>query len=254
MSEADFKIASDAQNTAWIDSGKAAFQSLCAVVDTSSGKRFTQECRFPNGYASTQSAALSDPRPASCQVQMSQQASPGMGSLRAIPMRRTAWIGQAAPAASAVKPLTDAQFSQALLAPKAVVMFYSPNCPYSRKFLPIYEALAPQYPDVLFASVNVLEQVQNAGKYGVSMLPTVVFLVSGTEVNKIPGVQDQSDFLSEMNRAFSGQAPAAAASAPPRSGTLVETPAPKAPTWAYVAGGAAAIAVLGIASYVAFGK
>jgi thioredoxin len=179
-------------------------------------------------------------------------------------MKTTAiWLGQVAPAAapaSKVVELTDAQWSQVTAAPKAVVKFYSPNCPYSRAFAPIYESLAAQNPDVLFAAINVDNSVQQAGANKVQMLPTVVFLMSGVAKGRIDGVQDASDFQQGMTAAFSSVAapastpastvPAAAAVAP-RAGTLVDT-APTTSPLIYVAGGATVVAALGTAAYFLF--
>lgn len=174
--------------------------------------------------------------------------------------QRAIWLGQAAAAAAAgaaagaaaVRAIGDQDFGQITAAPKAVVMFYSPNCPYSRKFLPIYQAIAPQYPDILFAMVNVDQYVQQAGLNKVQMLPTVVFFAQGKAVGRIDGVQEQSDFLGEMQKAFSGAAPAAAA-ASPRSGTLVAIEPVKSSV-PYVLGGVAVVGVLGAAAYLLFGK
>lgn len=183
-------------------------------------------------------------------------------------MKTTAiWLGQVAPTPSPTVPslgvveLTDAQWSQVTAAPKAIVKFYSPNCPYSRAFAPIYAALAAQYPDVLFAAINVDQSVKQAGANKVQMLPTVVFLMSGVAKGRIDGVQDAGDFQQGMTAAFSGvAAPAtstpastvpAAAAAAPRAGTLVDT-APTTSPLIYVAGGATAIAALGTAAYFLF--
>lgn len=154
------------------------------------------------------------------------------------------------PAASAAaQVITDATFNQVMAAPKAAVMFFSPNCPYSQHFLPIFQSLVSQYPDTLFATVNVLENMQNAGKYGVQMLPTIVFFISGNEVGRIDGAQEQADFVSEMGRAFTG-APASTTSSP-RAGTLIDTEAK--PVMPYVVGGAAAAGLLGSIAYFIFG-
>lgn len=180
---------------------------------------------------------------------------------------RRAWLGQTPAAAPTTKvvELTDAQWSQVTAAPKAVVKFYSPNCPYSRAFAPIYDALSLQFPDVLFAAINVDNSVQQAGTNKVQMLPTVVFFMNGAAKGRIDGVQDAADFQQGMTAAFSGGAagsagtaapPAGAAAtavpAPgaPRAGTLVDT-APTSPL-VYVGGGAAVVAVLGTAAYFLF--
>jgi len=125
-----------------------------------------------------------------------------------------AWLGAVrllGQAGAAPVEIGDVNFSQALSAPKAAVMFYSPNCPYSRAFLPIFQALGPQTPGVFFATVNLDQSVQNAGKYNVHMLPTIVFLAAGKEVGRIDGAQEQSDFLQTMAQSFGGAAPAGAA-------------------------------------------
>jgi len=134
-------------------------------------------------------------------------------------------LGPAPAAASAVQEIGDAEFSRVLSAPKAVVKFYSPGCPYSRAFAPIYEKLSSQYPDVLFAAVNIDQNFQQAGTNSVQMLPTVVFFANGKPVGRIDGVREQTDFVGEMGKAFGG-APAGQAptTTVPRAGTLVDVP------------------------------
>jgi thiol-disulfide isomerase/thioredoxin len=244
MTQEGFDAASKLQTDAWSTSGKNTLVSVCATVNG----RIMQECRFPDGYASAQNVAATEAAPPTCEVQWAQrQSAPAMQGRR---------LAQAA-APGAAKAIGDADFGQVLAAPKAVAMFYSPNCPYSRAFMPIYQGLAAQNPDVLFATVNVDQYIQNAGKYKTRMLPTVVFFVNGQEVGRIDGVQEQSDFVVEMSRAFAGQAPAAAATAaaPPRGGTLVESstiPTPSAVP--IILGSVAALGLLGAIGYAIFGK
>lgn len=148
--------------------------------------------------------------------------------------------------AGSVQEIPDAAFGQVLAAPKAVVKFYSPNCPYSRKFGPIYEAVGPGYPDVLFAAVNVDQNIQNAAQYRFSMLPTVIFFANGKEVARAEGIQDQGDFLSEMSRAFSGT-PAQAPTVQPQGCPMPVVAAPPSNpllTVGYVLGGVAAVGTL----------
>jgi thioredoxin-like negative regulator of GroEL len=153
---------------------------------------------------------------------------------------------------AAVQELSDAAFGQVLSAPKAVVKFYSPNCPYSRKFAPIYDAVGPGYPDVLFAAVNVDQNIQNAGKYRFQMLPTVIFFANGQEVGRAEGIQDQGDFTSELSRAFSGTPAAAAPNVAPQGCPVAIAPPPASSTLStvgYVLGGATVVGVLGTAAY-----
>lgn len=165
--------------------------------------------------------------------------------------------------AAGVQELGDADFSRILSAPKAVVNFYAPTCPYSQKFDPIYKALASQNPDVLFAAVNVNQHTQQAKANKLQMTPTVVFFVNGKAVGRIDGVQDQADFVAEMGKAFGGAPTAAPAPTPAapqaqavptsqRSGTLVDVEASGSP-WPYIAGGVAAAGLL-TAAYFLFIK
>lgn len=135
-------------------------------------------------------------------------------------------------------------------------MFYSPNCPYSRAFMPIFQNQAGQSPDVLFATVNVDENIQNAGKYKVRMLPTLVFFVGGKEVGRIDGAKEQSDLLAQMANAFAGGATASQAAvqaSAKREGTESVTTEGPSNTPIYVAGGLG-VALLGAIGYIIFAK
>jgi thioredoxin 1 len=101
--------------------------------------------------------------------------------------------------------VTDANFSQVLAAPRAIVDFWSPSCPHCVTFKPIYESVAAQMGDqILMAAADVDQAPQSAGQYHVQSLPTVVFLENGKEVHRIEGGMSQQDFLAEISRAFSG--------------------------------------------------
>lgn len=248
MSQDAWKAVSQDQKEVWEDSGKNTLASICATV---SG-RIMQECRFPDGYASAQNVGAGDAPPASCDLLWAdRQKGAGLSG------RGRRGLGQA----DAAKVLTDKTIGEALSAPKAVLMLYSPNCPYSRAFMPIFQAQAAAAAasgGTLFATINVLENPESALKYNVSMLPTVVFLVNGQAVNRIDGVQEQGDFMGEMGRAFSGsaQAQSAGAKAPPRSGTLMDSQVePQGlSTGTYVLGGVLGAGLLGLVGYLAFGK
>jgi|FLYN01.1.fsa_nt_gi thioredoxin 1 len=162
------------------------------------------------------------------------------------------------PAAPRVQEIGDAEFQKVVLAaPKAVVKFYSPSCPYSQRFAPIYETLAAQHPDVVFAAVDVTRHIQQAAMNNVQMLPTVVFFANGKAVGRIDGVQDPADFEAQMAKAF-GTAPATPSeppAVPKRGGTLVDVEETEAPSSIapYVLGGVAAAGLL-TAAYFLFIK
>jgi thiol-disulfide isomerase/thioredoxin len=163
------------------------------------------------------------------------------------------WLGhsQEASAPSTVQDVTDASLGGFLTAPKAVLMLYSPNCPYSRNFMPIYQSLSSQNPDVTFGSLVAEQNVQTAAKYNLRLMPTVVFFMNGQEVGRIDGAQDAGDFTAQMNHAFSGGKGSPAPTAYGREGTTLESPTKPG---AYVLGGVLGMGLLGLIGYLAFGK
>lgn len=113
----------------------------------------------------------------------------------------------------AVQAVTDATISQAMSAPKAIIDFWSPGCPYCVQFKPIFEEVAATSPIPMFTAE--IEKSPNAfAPYNAHMLPTVIFLANGKEVHRAEGGMSKEDFLGEMAQAFGGAAPAPAGSQP----------------------------------------
>jgi thiol-disulfide isomerase/thioredoxin len=145
--------------------------------------------------------------------------------------------------------LTDATFSQVASAPKAIVDFWSPGCPHCMQFKPIFEATAAQYPDILFAAVNVDNYQQNAAIYQISGLPTVVFFQNGKEVDRmVGGAGSAGEFQAEIAKAFSG------GGSSPQGLTPAGVPmmAPESSTLSKIVGATALVGVLGAVSYFGY--
>lgn len=164
-----------------------------------------------------------------------------------IDLRRGTWLGQVPlvnrPSMGAgARELSDSDFSQVMSAPKAIVDFGSPGCPHCVAFKPVFEAVAAQYPDILFASINTDNNVQNAGAYGISGLPTVIFFANGKEVDRmVGGAGSAGEFQAEIGKAFSG------GGMPGSSGTPVTVPSGMG-----LLGGAALAGVLGVLGYFGY--
>lgn len=108
--------------------------------------------------------------------------------------------------------VTDANFSDVLAAPQAAVYFWSPTCGYCKAFTPIFESLSVRYSDrILMVGANVLEAQKAAGSYGLTGVPTVVFLKNGQVVGKeVTGGMSEPEFAALLEASLGG-APAAAA-------------------------------------------
>lgn len=157
-----------------------------------------------------------------------------------IDLRGGTWLGKVPlvdrPSLAGAKEMSDADFGQILSAPKAIVDFGSPGCPHCVAFKPIFESVAGQNPDILFASINTDNYQQNAATYQVSGLPTVVFLENGKEVDRmVGGAGSAGEFQAEIAKAFSGEG------SPGGSGGFSS-----------LVGGVALVGILGAVSYVGY--
>ncbi|MDR3183687.1 MAG: thioredoxin [Planctomycetaceae bacterium] len=71
-----------------------------------------------------------------------------------------------------------------------LVDFWSPTCVPCRMLVPVLEEIAEEYEgDIAVAKVNAAEHAPLAVKYGIDMLPTLLFFHQGRVVNRMTGVQ-----------------------------------------------------------------
>lgn len=149
---------------------------------------------------------------------------------------RGPWLGQVKLAHSEYRPLpfisgrrlgdaptiNDSTFAaQVLSQPKAIVDFWSPDCPYCVDFKPIFEAMAANPPSgVKMFTAKVDEAGQTLAGFNPKYLPTVIFFQNGKEVHRAEGGMSASDFAAEVSQAFGGSVPAPAvpAGAPSKPG------------------------------------
>ncbi len=98
--------------------------------------------------------------------------------------------------------LTDANFDQHVLqsAVPVLVDFWSQSCMPCRALIPVLNALAEENgDDVLIVKVNAAECVGLAAKYGVDMLPTLLFFSNGNIVERMVGAQSQDKIQNALD-------------------------------------------------------
>lgn len=66
----------------------------------------------------------------------------------------------------------------ALLAEKAFVLFYATWCPFSQRFLPIFDEYSRGRPDE-FLKVIVDDEPEECDEYGIEYYPTVIMFNKG---------------------------------------------------------------------------
>ncbi|MCD8352038.1 MAG: thioredoxin [Planctomycetaceae bacterium] len=98
------------------------------------------------------------------------------------------------------KDLTNSTFDDAVSTGVTLVDFWAPWCPPCKMQGPIVEKLADSYNGkALVAKVNVDEEGEAAGKYGVASIPTIVVLKDGKEVQRFVGLQQEPTLASALD-------------------------------------------------------
>ena len=97
--------------------------------------------------------------------------------------------------------ITDAQFEEKVLKAKGVVVvdFFAPWCGPCRQFLPIITAVADELKEsVGIYKMNVDEDQEYAGKYGVRSIPTILFFKDGQLKDTHIGGMDEATLKNKI--------------------------------------------------------
>ena len=73
--------------------------------------------------------------------------------------------------------------------------FWAPWCGPCRMVGPILEEIAAERPDIKVGKVNVDEQPELAGQFGITSIPTLMVLKNGEIVNQAMGARPKSQIL-----------------------------------------------------------
>lgn len=98
--------------------------------------------------------------------------------------------------------VTQADFEQIVekSTKPALVDFWASWCGPCKMIAPILEEIDTENPDAFtICKVNVEEQPQLAARFGVMMIPTLVFFKDGAQTDKLVGMQDKSAILDALN-------------------------------------------------------
>ena len=104
------------------------------------------------------------------------------------------------------KTFTDSGFQQDVLQSNTpvVVDFWAPLCGPCRMVSPIIEELAKEYDGkVSVGKMNVDENPQTAGQYGVMSIPTVMVFKGGKPVGQLVGAQGKESYKKAISEALS---------------------------------------------------
>jgi thioredoxin 1 len=92
----------------------------------------------------------------------------------------------------AVIELTKENFEQVITSnPTVIVDYWAPWCGPCRGFAPVFERVAEQNPDVVFAKVNTEDEQEIAGHFQIRSIPTLMVFREQIIVFSQPGALPQ---------------------------------------------------------------
>ena len=103
------------------------------------------------------------------------------------------------------KPLeiTDSTFDQEVLRADKMVLvdFWAPWCGPCRKIGPVLEEIAAEKPDqVKVVKVNIDEYQQNAAKFRVMTIPSMILFKDGQQIDRLDGAMPKRMILSRLEQ------------------------------------------------------
>lgn len=81
-----------------------------------------------------------------------------------------------------------------------LVDFWSPMCGPCRRLNPIIKELQEELNDVRIVKINTMDDTETTKKYGVTALPTIVFLNDGEVIKTMVGIQSKETIVNQLNK------------------------------------------------------
>lgn len=76
--------------------------------------------------------------------------------------------------------------------------FWAPWCGPCRMVAPVMEKIAEEHPDIKVGKINVDEQPELAGQFGIMSIPTLVVIKEGKIAHQAVGARSKSQILAML--------------------------------------------------------
>ena len=98
--------------------------------------------------------------------------------------------------------LNTEEFNELIKTGTTLVDFFADWCGPCKMLGPVLEELDSEYPDVDFAKVNVDENMELAGEYGIMSIPQVYIFRNREVIGKMSGYQDKGGVRAFIDRSI----------------------------------------------------
>jgi thioredoxin 1 len=80
-----------------------------------------------------------------------------------------------------------------------VKKFHAAWCGPCRMLAPMFEGIKEKFKGVNFEDIDVDQQFEEASKYTIRSVPTVIFIKDGKEVERFVGLQSEMRYVNALN-------------------------------------------------------
>jgi len=102
----------------------------------------------------------------------------------------------------AITEITQENFEQIVTGNDFIILdYWAPWCGPCRSFAPVFEKVAEDYPDILFAKINTEEQQEIAAHFQIRSIPTLMIMREQVILFNQPGALPESGLREVLDKA-----------------------------------------------------